>query len=100
MNQNQNATFTCIAYGIPVPNITWVKVVDESTGLNSSYAIEITERIVYTYWRVSVLTFLNAVVTDESVYQCEGTNGITNIIGSSMNDTVSLIVLGECQMTP
>ena len=95
VNQNENATFVCHAGGIPVPNITWVKEVNESTVFNSSEAIEIFEEIVNSTWRESVLTFLSTVVADESVYRCEGTNGVTNVISSPMNATVSLIVLGE-----
>ena len=100
MNQNENVTFVCHAGGIPVPNITWVKEVNESTVFNSSEVIEIFEEIVNSTWRESVLTFLSTVVADESVYRCEGTNGVTNVIGSPMNATVSLIVLGECLTTP
>ena len=139
MNHSQNATFVCYAYGIPIPNITWVKVAEKLTVLNSSNVVKITEQIVSTSqqesvpfpnvtwvkrvdesmvlnsgsgdsieitepiidnpWRESVLTFLSTVATDESVYQCQGTNGVTNVIGFPMNDTVRLIILGKHLVT-
>ena len=85
VNQNQSASFVCVASGIPVPNITWVKAVDNSTVLSSSDVINITEEIVSVNHRVSVLTFLNTVVTDESVYWCEGTNDVPNVIDYPMH---------------
>ena len=95
VNHTQSATFVCEAYGIPTPDITWVKVVNESIVMEASDVIDITEQIVRINTRESVLTFLDTVKTDESVYRCEGSNGITNIIGSPENDTVSLLVQGE-----
>ena len=96
VNHTQNATFVCEAYGIPIPVITWVKVVNESIVTESSGVIDIMEQIVRINTSESVLTFLDTVKTDESVYRCEGSNGITNVIGSPENDTVRLLVQGKC----
>ena len=41
INQTQEATFNCTAYGIPTPNITWIKVSDGSV-VNSTGDIQIT----------------------------------------------------------
>ena len=95
VNHTQSATFVCEAYGIPIPAITWVKVVNETVVIEASGVIDITEEIVRVNTRESVLTFLDTVKTDESIYRCEGENGITNVIGSPENDTVSLLVQGE-----
>ena len=99
VNQNQTATFTCTACGNPVPNITWVKIIDESIVQYSDDTIQITEMIITIDCRQSVLIFLQTFLNDESVYRCEGTNNVTNIIQSPMSDTVSLTVLGECVVT-
>ena len=96
MNQNQTATFICTACGNPVPDITWVKVKDESIIQYSNDTIQITEMIITIDCRQSVLTFLQTFLIDESVYHCEGTNNVTNVIQSPMSDTVTLTVLGEC----
>ena len=96
VNQTQSASFVCQAYGIPVPNITWIKVSDDSVLSASVDIIEITEMIVMgSSMRVSNLTFLNTTRTDQSEYTCVGSNGITNIIGSPENDTINLLVQGE-----
>ena len=95
VNHTQSATFVCEAYGIPTPAITWVKVVNETIVMEASGVIDITEGIVRVNTRESVLTFLDTVKTDESIYRCEGENGITNVIRSPENDTISLLVQGE-----
>ena len=44
--------------------------------------------------RRSVLTFLNGLKTDESIYTCIGSNNIVNVIGSPEQDNISLLVQG------
>ena len=95
INQTQMATFTCHAYGIPIPNITWIKSRDGSIVTNISNIVEISESIIVnTSIRESNLTFVNGLKTDESVYTCKGSNGITNIIESPQQDNVTLLVQG------
>ena len=73
-----------------------VKVVNETTVAEASGIIDISEQVfLVNNTRRSVLTFLDTVKTDESVYRCQGSNGITNVIHSPENDTVTLLVQGE-----
>ena len=95
VNHTQMATFTCEAFGIPVPVITWIKVSDNLVLSSSVGVIDITEVIVDTSTRVSNLTFLNTTRTDQSEYTCVGSNDVTNVINSSESDTVNLLVQGE-----
>ena len=95
VNHTQTAEFICEVFGIPVPTITWIKVSNGSVLSNGVDDIEITEVIVDSFTRVSNLTFLSTVRTDQSEYTCVGTNGVTNVISSPENDTVSLLVQGE-----
>ena len=93
INQTQQAIFNCTAYGIPTPNITWVNVSDGSI-LSSSGDIEIVNTLIQPNIRRSVLTFLNGLKTDESIYTCIGSNNIVNVIGSPEQDNISLLVQG------
>ena len=95
VNHTQMAEFQCESFGIPVPNITWIKVSNDSVLSASTNDIEITEEIMNSFTCVSNLTFLNTTRTDQSEYTCVGSNGIMNVIGSPENDTVSLLVQGE-----
>ena len=95
VNHTQMAKFACETFGIPVPNITWVKVSDGSDLYTSTNHIQITEVIMNSFTHVSNLTFLNTTRTDQSEYTCVGSNGIMNVIGSPESDTVRLLVQGE-----
>ena len=97
VNQTQTATLSCQAFGIPTPSISWI---DESTGslVTESDGITI---ITSSPWNVnvstllSVLTFLNATRENQSTYTCVGSNGVSNVIDTPENDTVTLFVQGE-----
>ena len=95
VNHTQMAGFTCEAFGIPVPNITWIKVSENSVLITSMGVVEITDSIMDSFTRVSNLTFPQTTRTDQSEYTCVGSNGIMNVIDSPENDTVSLLVQGE-----
>ena len=95
VNHTQMAVFTCKALGIPVPNITWIKVSESFVLTTSMGVVEISEVIMDSFTRVSNLTFLNSTRTNQSKYTCVGSNGIMNVIGTPENDIVSLLVQGE-----
>ena len=94
INQTQEASFTCQAYGIPTPNITWVKMTDGLTVENITSITEISESIIPPTTLQSILTFVSGMKSNESVYVCQGSNGVTNVIGSPEEDNVTLLVQG------
>ena len=91
----QKAQFACEAFGIPLPEIKWIKVSNNAVLSTSMDGIEITEMIMDSFTLVSTLHFLSTTISDQSEYTCVGSNNVTNIIGSPENDTVNLLVLGE-----
>ena len=96
MNQSQTASLACEAFGIPVPNITWIRNSNGFSLLNTTDFITITTSDLLPSSLLSILTFLNATKTDESSYTCVGSNGVTNLIKTPENDTIELVVQGEC----
>ena len=86
--------FTCQAFGIPLPSFRWVKLSDDTEVMDIIDDIEIMEQTVALFTLESVLMFLNTSKTDESVYRCEASNGITNVINTPENDTIELLVDG------
>ena len=94
VNYSQMANFTCQAFGIPLPSLRWVKEADGNAPVNITDAVNITERNIPPFTVESVLTFSNTTKANESLYLCEGTNGVTNIIGSPEEANVTLFVDG------
>jgi hypothetical protein len=92
VNQTQEAIFNCTAYGIPAPNITWIKVSDGLMLDDSIKDIQITTSLISSTVRHSMLRFISTLKTDESFYTCVGSNGVTNVIGSPERSNVSLLV--------
>ena len=94
VNYSQIANFTCQAFGIPIPRLRWVKEADGNAPVNITNSMNITERNIAPFTVESVLTFYNTTKIDESLYRCEGSNGVTNVIGSPEEANVTLLVDG------
>ncbi len=93
VNQTQEAIFTCEAYGIPLPTIIWTKESD-GTIVNNTDFIIVTETVIPPTTLRSVLRFVQVFNSDESVYICETSNEVPNLIGSVAIDQVLLLVQG------
>ena len=94
VNQTQTATFSCQAFGIPLPNITWIKVSQVSSASSWGQFVTTDIKMNNSSTLISSITLLNAMWTDQSEYICVGSNGITNAIGSPENTTFTLFVQG------
>ena len=92
VNQTQTATFSCQAFGIPLPSITWIKVSHSASNWGQFVTTDIKMNNSSTL--ISSITFLNTMRMDQSEYICVGSNGITNAIGSPDNATFTLFVQG------
>lgn len=94
-NVTFSATVTCTVFAIPLPSITWIKVVDGTVvtdeGSDGRVFINQTDS---GDTRTSVLHFNSTVKPDESNYTCVAVNNITNVISTPENDTVNLIIQG------
>ena len=94
VNYSQMANFTCQAFGIPVPLLTWVDQFNRTLPVNGTDNVNITERIIEPFTLESVLIFSNTTKNDESYYRCEGSNEVVNIIDSLDSAVVQLLVDG------
>ena len=95
INETNTTLFTCTVFGIPVPNVTWVKHQDgfASNIVEGLDDPNITETI-SGYTLTSVLLFIEPMRTEEAVYECIGDNGVTNVIGVPESANVTLFVQG------
>ena len=100
VNQTQQASFSCEVFGIPLPTIVWINDSSGSVVTNVSGATTVTNILLPPTTLLSVLTFFTTTRTDQSSYTCMGSNGVTNLIGTSENATVFLFVQGkQCCLT-
>ena len=76
----QTLTFTCVAYGVPLPTISWsqggVIITNDTDTRVTIYNEEIEERGLVFYQ--SILEICSAELTDSGVYSCSADNGISN----------------------
>ena len=94
VNYSQMASFTCRAFGNPIPSLRWVKKAGGNVLVNATDTVKITEGMIAPFMLESILTFSNTTKTDESMYWCEGSNGVTNVIDSPEEADVILYVDG------
>ncbi len=96
VNQSDQSSFTCEAFGIPLPSFTWFFngssistnngfIISNSAHINSS-GLEI---------QVSTLTILNSIRSvHEGSYTCRASNDIDNLIGTPESVDALLTVQG------
>ena len=106
VNETKPATLTCVATGIPEPNITWSVAPSSFTSVGGGgsmmvpidsddidYTISSTTRVLgsQNIEVTSTLTVLNTDMNDSGVYTCEAMNSL-----GSVNDAAELIVQCKC----
>ena len=94
INQTNTTNFTCQVFGIPIPNITWIKYQDGSLELVEGTDDPNITTTIDGYLVTSVLTFDNPLRTEEAIYECTGDNGVTNVINVPESVNVTLFVQG------
>ena len=97
VNVTFNATLTCTVFAIPLPNITWIKDVNDSVVSEETGRVSITE-IDSINIRTSVLSFSSSLKSDESSYTCVATNDIENVLNTLTSATINLIVQGTSHL--
>ncbi|XP_019853400.1 PREDICTED: hemicentin-1-like [Amphimedon queenslandica] len=96
VNQTEPVNFTCTAYGIPPPKLTWYDTRNISEPLRLSRVLYVVEDL---YTNItgfslveSVLVFASALRTDASVYTCIATNDIENLLETPETGNAALYV--------
>ena len=96
VNATNTTAFTCLAFGIPTPQVDWIKLDNTGGETVLSDVDEITNitQIVDGYNVTTILHFPNSQRTDQSMYVCRGINNVTNVINSPEEDNVTFFVQG------
>ena len=97
VNQTQSANFTCTAFGIPLPQLTWFKG-NSPTPVQESEVLVVSVKSFSNRTGLSLvrseLFFPEALRTDQSSYTCVGINNITNLLESPENRSTVFYVQG------
>lgn len=99
VNQTQFINFTCVVFGIPVPQLTWYDSSDLTNPLNETDETFFVERTFINETGLtlteSILVFSRALRTDMSSYTCVAVNNIYNFLGTPEKGTITLHVQGQ-----
>ena len=94
---DEDATFTCVGFGIPVPTLTW-------TPMNSNISLLLPKFEEKFYNMTNEQGYVVAILelkihsttsNDEGLYKCEGSNNIPNLIEANTNAIGKLRVEGN-----
>lgn len=95
VNQTDPASFSCLAYGIPAPSLTWFSSIDPSRTIQNEagvLSISFTSNLTV---NMSTLAISEAYRSEhEANYTCIAENGVPNFISTPESATVELIVQG------
>ena len=69
INETETLELTCAAFGVPIPNITWISPADVQ------FSTVVTDNTT-AYTTTSILTVFNAMSSSEGVYTCMASNTI------------------------
>ena len=95
VNVTDSVVLTCTAFGIPLPNVTWIKTIDGvSADIDRLYEPTI-DKSVNNNVVTSLLMFDNITKVDEATYTCFAQNDIRNVLNTPNNASVGVIVQGE-----
>ena len=98
VNETDQVTFLCKVFGIPPPVIIWINDSDvqQTNSINNGILISYSDSPHPSGipFNISNLTILSAAKQHESNYTCIASNGVTNLIGTTNNSTISLVVQG------
>ena len=84
INETETLELTCAAFGVPIPNITWISPADVQ------FSTVMTDNTT-AYTNTSVLTVLNTSSSSEGVYTCMA----SNTIGEDQQANAAVIVQSE-----
>ena len=98
VNQTQRATFTCMVFGIPIPELTWYNTSDLSVEYLPPEMADVTQHVFVNGSGldiiVSVLQFNRSLRTDQTTYTCVAINNIPNLLGTPEMGSATFYVQG------
>ena len=104
VNISYDTVFTCEAFGVPAPTISWNlpdgTAVSATSGSGSGMlqpriTAETSTSESSAYRVISRLSIDNTELGDAGTYTCTAVNGVENLIGASDTATVTLTVQGN-----
>lgn len=91
----------CIGYGLPLPNLAWTR--DGNQPLPQDHLLQNSthdgngdsDGLPYVVLRLVFTVLSEGSALDSGYYQCRGTNGVSNLIGTPEEVVVMVTVLGK-----
>ena len=100
VNQTAPAYFSCEAFGIPPPSLQWFSSLTNTTVQHVDGIVNIMLNSFVNGSNLEIRTshlFFNSTIRsrDEAEYTCRAENGISNLIDTSQEAVVELVVQGK-----
>ncbi len=95
---NKTDSFTCKASGIPLPTITWDRLdgdfdIENTSIVESSFVMDSGIQVA-----LSTLIFNEFTNTTESIYECQGSNNVTDYVGVSTFAYGEFLLAGKIEI--
>ena len=94
---DEEAVFTCVGFGIPLPTLTWTRIDSNTPLILPKFEERLYNMTNEQGYIVAILQLIihNTNSNDEGLYKCEGNNNVLNLIEAQTIAIRRLLIEGK-----